>query len=450
MLSKIAFASRFVKRANLFPLSACRAFSALPPSDDTNWKSPQTSLSLSNQGEMQSLQNTLHQPEGSQGDVEPRFMEQVQMFVDDAASKIDIRPDMLEFLGACDSALRFQIPIHRDDGTIETLTCYRAQHKFHFSPVSGGIIFSPDLTLQETVAQAQLNTLKLMVGGLPLGGAKGGIRMDPSKYSKDELFRITKKFTLGLAKKGFMGPTHDVLTPDTGVDDEIMTWIKDTYMTMYGEAEIHAPACCTGKKVNQGGIEGRQGSNGRGMFYVMKELSESEDFCDSADMSTGLRGKKVIVQGLGSVGYNFALNMQKAGCRVTGIIQQDCSIFNHKGFNVEEVYQHLKKHGTIANFPGAEEVELEDPERMMEKKHHIFAPCAAHSTLNINNVHRLNAQVVIEGSSGPTTYRADKVLQDLGIQVIPDVLANLGGAAAAYTEYLKNLDHVAPGRMSKR
>lgn len=313
------------------------------------------------------------------------------MFVDDAAEKTDIKPDMLEFLGACDSALRFQIPLVRDDGTIETLTCYRAQHKFHYQPVAGGIIYSPDLTLQETVAQAQLNTLKLMVGNLPLGGAKGGIRIDPNNYSKEELFRITKKFTMGLAKKGFMGPTHDILSPDSGTDSTIMTWIKDTYMTMYGEQDINAPAVVTGKKTNQGGIEGRLGSNGRGMYYVMKELSENEDFCDTADMSTGLRGKKVIVQGLGEVGYHFAKAMHKEGCRIIGIMQRDCSIYNAKGFNPDDVYEHMKEHGTCANYPLAEEVLLEDPESLMERKAHIFAPCAAFGTLNMHNAHRLNS-----------------------------------------------------------
>jgi len=182
--------------------------------------------------------------------VEPRFLENVQLMVENAASKANIKPDMLKFLMACDNVIRFQIPVVRDNGNLEVLTCYRAQHKHHFMPVKGGTRYSEDMNLQETVALATLMTFKLTVANIPFGGAKGGIRFDPSKYSQAEVQRITRKYTLELAKKNFIGPQIDVLGPDMGTNEQVMTWIKDTYQYLYGEKEINAEGSSTGKFVS--------------------------------------------------------------------------------------------------------------------------------------------------------------------------------------------------------
>ena len=174
-------------------------------------------------------------------------------------------------------------------------------------PCRGGVRYDENLTLQQTVALASLNTLQHMVGNIPFGGSKGGIRMDPSKYSEAEIQRATKKYTMELAKKGFIGPQIDVLGPDMGTDESIMTWIKDTYTVLHGEKDINCSAVATGKKLSQGGIEGRREAAGLGMYFVLRELTENEDFCDKADMSTGIKGKKIIIQGFGKIGYNFAV-----------------------------------------------------------------------------------------------------------------------------------------------
>ena len=196
---------------------------------------------------------------------------------------------------ACDDVLRFQIPVKRDNGKIEVLTCYRAQHKHHFMPVKGGTRYSADITLQETVALASLMTFKLTVAGIPFGGAKGGIRFDPTKYSPSELERITRKYTLNLANKGFIGPQSDVLGPDMGTNEQTMTWIMDTYKYLYGEKEINAEGCVTGKFKSQGGISGRTESTGLGCYYVLKELMETKSFCEKAGLSQGIAGKKFII-----------------------------------------------------------------------------------------------------------------------------------------------------------
>lgn len=228
------------------------------------------------------------------------------MYVDHSAAKTNIPPDILKYLMACDHVLRFQIPVRLDNGKLETFTCYRAQHKHHFMPVKGGTRYAADMSLQETVALASLMTFKLTVANVPFGGAKGGIRFDPRKYSKAEVERITRKYTMELAKKQFIGPQSDVLGPDMGTNEQTMTWIKDTYDYLHGEKEINAVGSSTGKIISCGGIAGRTESTGLGIYYVLRELLSKESFCEKADVNVGMRGKRLIIQGFGNVGYHFA------------------------------------------------------------------------------------------------------------------------------------------------
>lgn len=196
---------------------------------------------------------------------------------------------------ACDHVLRFQIPLKRDDGSIEVLTCYRAQHKHHLMPTKGGTRYSEDMTLQETVALASLMTMKMTVANLPFGGAKGGIRFNPANYSQREIETITRKYTTELAKKSFIGPQNDVLGPDMGTGEQVMTWVKDAYTYIYGEEELHAAGCSTGKILSQGGIDGRTESTGMGVYFVLSELLGDDEFTEKADLSRGIKDKKIIV-----------------------------------------------------------------------------------------------------------------------------------------------------------
>jgi len=187
------------------------------------------------------------------------------------------------------------------------------------------------------------------------------------------------------------------------------------------------------------------------MYYACKELLNTDSFCDQADLSIGIRGKKVIIQGFGNVGFHFAKKMHKEGAKIVGIIERDAAIYDPAGFDPQEVKQHLlENRGTLKNFEHAEVVETMDPSFIMRKKCDIFAPCAVDGTLNMHNAPHLKARVVIEGANGPTTFKADQILDSRGIIVIPDLLANVGGVTVSYFEWLKNLDHVAPGRMSKK
>lgn len=289
---------------------------------------------------------------------------------------------------------------------IETLTCYRAQHKHHFMPVKGGTRYAPDITLQETVALASLMTFKLTVANIPFGGAKGGIRFDPSKYSQGEVERITRKYTMELAKKGFIGPQSDVLGPDMGTNEQIMTWIKDTYHYLYGEKEINAEGCVTGKFISQGGIAGRQESTGLGCYYTMKELLNTESFAEAAGMIPGIKNKKVIVQGYGAVGYHFAKKMHKAGAKIVGIIEKDIGLYAEAGMDPDDVKMAMMS-GNISTYAHADQVEVTDPNVIMRNDCHIFAPCAIDGSLNKHNAGHIKAKVVIEGANGPTTFQAD-------------------------------------------
>ena len=236
------------------------------------------------------------------------------MFFNRAASKTGIPEDYLEMIRTCDNVIRFAIPIRRDNGKIETINCYRAQHKHHKLPVKGGTRYAPGIDLQEVMALASLMTFKLCIADVPFGGAKGGISFDPTKYSQREVEAITRRYTMELAKKGFIGPQIDCLGPDMGTNEQIMTWIKDTYVNMYGETNINAEGCCTGKFVSQGGIEGRTESTGLGVYYCTRTLLENDSFVKKSLLtSKGLKDKTIIVQGFGAVGYWASKFFQKDG-----------------------------------------------------------------------------------------------------------------------------------------
>lgn len=227
----------------------------------------------------------------------------------------------------------------------------------------------------------------------------------------------------------------------------------DTYKYLKGEQEINAQGCATGKKLSQGGIAGRTESTGLGCFYVLKELLENDEFCEKADLSGGIKGKRVIVQGFGNVGYNFAKFMHREGAKIVGIVERDAAIFSAGGLNPDDVKMHLAaqgKHGSLSSYPHADEVETNDPTYIMRKKCDILAPCANDGAINRHNAAHLKCKVMIEGANGPTTFDADKILTAKGVVIIPDLLANVGGVTVSYFEWLKNLDHVSPGRMKKK
>jgi glutamate dehydrogenase (NAD(P)+) len=376
----------------------------------------------------------------------------VKLNFDMAAKYTGINPDLLEVIKACNSLLRVNFPLRRDDGSVEVIRGYRAQHSHHRLPCKGGIRFSDEVDLQEVEALASLMTYKCAIVDVPYGGAKGGISIDPKKYSVHELEMITRRYTMELKKYGFIGPGVDVPAPDVGTGAREMSWIKDTYQMLYGMDDVAASACVTGKPLSQGGIQGRTEATGLGLFYAVRDFLSNESFCARHGIKTpGVKGKTVIVQGFGNVGYYSAKFFEDNGAKVIGVIEYNGAVFNSKGLNVAALKEHQNSKGSLLGFSGAEkEFSAADSMNLIEQSCDILIPAALEKQINMHNAGKIKAKVIAEGANGPTTPFAEEILNKNGSVVLPDMLCNAGGVTVSYFEWLKNLQHVRFGRMTKK
>jgi glutamate dehydrogenase (NAD(P)+) len=381
---------------------------------------------------------------------EPRFLEQVKMHFNNAAAKTGISQEYLEMIQACQAVVRFNIPLRMDDGSLRTVTCYRAQHSTHKLPCKGGTRYSDHVDLQEVEALASLMTFKLAIADVPFGGGKGGIKINPRELSKDELERVTRKYTMELIKKGFIGAAVDCLGPDMGTNEQVMTWIKDTYMNVKGEQDINAEGCCTGKFIEQGGISGRAESTGLGVYYAIREMTSYDSFCEKVGLPKGIKDRTFVVQGFGAVGYWVSHFLEKDGGKITGVIEYNSAIYNPDGLDVEAVNNYMKANGTLKGFPGATETELDDPTEFLEKECDYLIPAAVEKSLHKGNAEEIQAKAIFEGANGPTTFAAEQIFNKKGVVCCPDMLVNGGGVTCSYFEWLKNLEHISPGKMTKK
>lgn len=354
---------------------------------------------------------------------------------------------LLNQIRQCNSVLQMRFPLKRDDGSIEVIEAYRVQHSHHKKPCKGGIRFAAEVNQDEVMALAALMTYKCTIVNVPFGGGKGGIKIDPRKYSVRELERITRRYTSELITKNFIGPGTDVPAPDYGTGEREMSWILDTYVSMR-PGEVDAAGCVTGKPITQGGVRGRREATGLGVFYGTREVCNMQDVMGKLGISTGIEGKKVIVQGLGNVGYWAAHFFQKAGAKVIALAEFEGAVHNENGLDVEAVFQHRKKTGSILGFPGANDIKKSSDALEMECD--ILIPAALENVINGENAPRIKAKIIGEGANGPLTPEADEVFAKKGAIVIPDMYLNAGGVTVSYFEWLKNLSHVRYGRMEKR
>lgn len=294
-------------------------------------------------------------------------------------------------------------------------------------------------------------TFKLAVADVPFGGAKGGIKIDPRALSKAELERATRRYTMELIKKGFIGPAIDCLGPDMGTNEQVMTWIKDTYQQMKGEQDINAEGCCTGKYISQGGIAGRTESTGLGVYYGLRELMNNhESFYSKIGLTKGLKDKTFSLQGFGNVGYWASKFFHGDGGKIITIVEYNSAIHNPAGINPDDAKKWFSQHGTFAGYTGAKEIELKNPLSFMEKECDFLIPAATEKSIHKGNADRLKCKAVVEGANGPTTLAGEEILAAKGIVCCPDLLMNGGGVTVSYFEWLKNLDHVSPGKLSKK
>lgn len=354
---------------------------------------------------------------------------------------------ILEQIKECNAVYQMRFPVKKDDGTIEVIEAYRVQHSHHKTPCKGGIRFAAEVNQDEVMALAALMTYKCAIVNVPFGGGKGGIKINPRAYSAYELEKITRSYTAELIKKNFIGPGTDVPAPDYGTGEREMAWIVDTYTAMH-PGEIDAAACVTGKPVTQGGVRGRREATGLGVFFGLREVCNMPDVMAKLGVPTGVEGKKIIVQGLGNVGYHSAKFFQDAGAKIIALAEYEGAIWNVDGLNVDEVFNHRKSTGSILNFPGSKNFDKSTDALEMECD--ILIPAALENVIDGENAPRIKAKMIGEAANGPLTPEADEVFSKKGILVVPDMYLNAGGVTVSYFEWLKNLSHVRYGRLEKR
>lgn len=375
------------------------------------------------------------------------LLETVNRNYDAAAAFGNYPPGLLAQIKTCNSVYRFHFPIRKEGGDYAVIEAWRAEHSHHKLPVKGGIRYSAEVDADEVQALAALMTYKCAIVDVPFGGAKGAIRIDPRQIPVEQLERITRRYAAELNKKNFLGPGVDVPAPDYGSGPREMAWIADTY-AQFHPGEIDALGCVTGKPVTQGGIRGRSEATGRGVSFGVREAMADEDLVRLHKLTPGLRGKRVVVQGLGNVGHNAARFLQEAGAVLVGLAEFEGAIANPDGLDLAAVVRHREETGRITGFPGAKD--LVSSATALELDCDILVPAALENVITAENAGRIRARCVAEGANGPTTADAEQILRARGILVIPDMYLNAGGVTVSYFEWLKNLSHVRFGRMEKR
>ena len=376
------------------------------------------------------------------------FFKGIEKYFEQAAPFTDFPKGILQQIKSCNAVLRLQIPLKKSNGDIEVIEAYRIQHSNHRLPTKGGIRYAEDVNQDEVMALAALMTYKCAVVDVPFGGAKGGIKINPRNYTVDELERITRRYTAELVRKNFIGPAVDVPAPDYGTGPREMAWIMDTYAALK-HGEMNAAGCVTGKPVNQNGIQGRTEATGRGVFYGLRTACSFNEDMEKLGLKPGLRGKTMVIQGLGNVGSHTGLICQKeGGVKIIAIGEYDGAIFNAEGLDMEALVEYKASTGTILGFPGA--TTLQDKNAVLELECDILVPAALESQIHEQNAANIKAKIIAEAANGPVTPEAEAILVEKGCLIIPDMYINAGGVTVSYFEWLKNLSHVRFGRMQKR
>ncbi len=376
------------------------------------------------------------------------FLQNVGTYFDRAAALTDLDVSLLEQIKACNGVYRMRFPVRRDDGSIEVVEAYRAQHSSHRTPTKGGIRFSTHVDQDEVMALAALMTYKCVIVNVPFGGAKGGVRINPFERSEAFLERVTRRYTAELNRRNLIGPAVDVPAPDYGTGEREMGWIADTYKALQ-PAALDPFGCVTGKPISMHGIPGRREATGLGVYYGIEECMAVAEDMKALGLSPGLAGKRVVVQGLGNVGYHAAHFAQtEGGAVVVGIAEREGGIYAPDGLDVDAVQRHRAESGSLLDFPGAENVA--SPGEVLELDCDVLVPAALESQITAANASRIRARLVAEGANGPVDPEGERILLDRGVLVLPDVYLNAGGVTVSYFEWLKNLSHASFERMTTR
>ncbi len=375
------------------------------------------------------------------------FSQSVDRMADRAIKAIELDACTAAAIKACNSLIQVKFPV-KIRGCVQVFTGWRATHSTHRLPSKGGIRYASIVNQDEIEAMAALMTYKCAIVDVPFGGSKGGLLIDPSKYDRDELQMITRRFTLELARKGFLCPATNVPAPDMGTGEREMAWMADTYKHLFPD-DINHVACVTGKPVHHGGIHGRKEATGRGVEYALQEFFRHKDAVKAAKMSGGLDGKRIVIQGLGNVGYYAAKYLSEDdGAKIVAVIEHDGVLINDHGIAIEDLRQYLTENKSVKGFPDASYSKKK--ETGLELECDILIPAAMEGQITVKNANNIKAKMLAEAANGPVTYDADRILRKRGITILPDVYVNAGGVIVSYFEWIRNLSHIRFGRMQRR
>jgi len=344
--------------------------------------------------------------------------------LDVAAKAIGLDPGLHRFLAAPERTLIVSVPVQMDDGSLEVYTGYRVQHSTGRGPGKGGIRFHPAVSLDEVQGLAMLMTWKCAVLDLPLGGAKGGVAVDPKKLSQREVQRLTKRYTAAILP--IIGPEQDIPAPDVNTDAQTMAWIVDTMTMMTGK---HSPEVVTGKPVELGGSRGRHEATGRGVAFVTLETLRRQ--------GRPIEGARVAIQGFGNVGSIAAKALAAAGCRIVGISDVSGGYASAAGFDIPLAIEHVRQHPQrlLEGLPGATPISNDD---LLAMDVDVLIPAALEAQITADNAGAVRARIIVEGANGPVTAEADRMLNDRGVLIAPDILANAGGVVVSYFEWVQS------------
>jgi glutamate dehydrogenase (NAD(P)+) len=343
--------------------------------------------------------------------------------LDEAAELMGLTPSVHEVLRSPKRSLSVSVPFRKDDGSVQVCQGYRVHHNVTRGPAKGGIRYHPDVDLEEVKALAMWMTWKCAVAGIPFGGAKGGVGVDPRVLSRGELERMTRRYASEILP--LIGPERDIPAPDVNTNEEIMAWIMDTYSINRGYS---APGVVTGKPVSIGGSRGRAGATSRGVMYII--------FSTLKKLGLGVEEVTVAIQGYGKVGGHAAQLLHDAGCQVIAVSDVEGGLYREKGLDPEAIDRHKREAGTVAGFPGAEPITNEE---LLQLDCDVLVPAALEGVLTVKNADNVRARIVCEAANGPVTFEADKILCDRGVFLVPDILANSGGVTVSYFEWVQDI-----------
>jgi Glutamate dehydrogenase/leucine dehydrogenase len=352
----------------------------------------------------------------------PLFRNAIQT-LDEAAKIINCDPNVLERLKRPRRCITVSVPVRMDDYSVKVFTGYRVQYSPTLGPYKGGIRYHQNVDLSEVVGLAALMTFKNSVLGLPLGGAKGGITVDPTKLSRTEKQNLTRRYASEIGP--FVGPTKDIPAPDVGTDPQTMAWFMDTYSQEQGG--FAQPGVVTGKPVEIGGSLGRNHATGLGVVYVAEKAFEKHQL--------PMKGSTIAIQGFGNVGSFAALFAHQRGAKIVAVSDVSGGIFNGDGLNIPEVIEYVKAHKFLKGYPNSQPI---SNEALLEVKCDALFPCALENQIDVHNAEKIQCKIIVEGANGPVTNAATKILTKRGIFIAPDVIANGGGVIVSYFEWVQD------------